>query len=92
MSAFDVSAFLDTTTTEANSRRDPLPTTESYIGTLGEPKFRSFQGTKDPTQTYTVQDWSPRQLQGKTVRVYIKHEPHKETGELYDRVASVTKV
>lgn len=151
MSAFDVEAFLDTTTTEANTRRPPLPATDGYYGILGLPKFRQFQGTKDPSKTYTVMEvpvtitgsenpavaelginavtvgyqifvdmtpiggfdtsagrngnlrrlreatdlntpgesFSPRLFEGKRVRVAIKHEPNRETGDIYDRVEAV---
>lgn len=56
-SAFDPTAFLDATTTEAATRRPPLPienpaaTDGLYIGVLGEPKVRAWQGTKDPSKS-----------------------------------------
>lgn len=153
-SPFDPSLFLDASTTEASTRRPPLPVGE-YQGTLGEPKFRQTIGKKETNlgQTYTWLDvpvtidltqypdlqsavgvdqvvltysgrvdttpsggldygkgkspglrqirdatglnvagspFSPRQLQGRVVRVKVKHEPFE--GELMDRVDSVAKI
>lgn len=61
-SQFDPNTFLDATTTEAATRRPPLPVENPvspdglYQGILGEPKFRSFAGTKDPSKTYLAFD------------------------------------
>lgn len=53
-SVFDSQTFLDATTTEANSRRPPLPAGRDFIGIIGDLKEpRQVQGKKDPTQTYT---------------------------------------
>ena len=55
-SAFDPTMFLDATTTEAATRRPPLPAGD-YVGLIGELKSpRSVQGKKDPTQTYVFMD------------------------------------
>lgn len=51
MSAFDPTSFLDATTTEANTRRPPLPAGMDFIAIIGEPKSRAWQGKKDPTQS-----------------------------------------
>jgi hypothetical protein len=45
-STFDPSQFLDATTTEALTRRPPLPVGE-YIGTIGEPKMRAWESKKE---------------------------------------------
>lgn len=55
-SAFDVSTFLDATTTDALSRRPPIPAGTELLGIIGEPKARQSQGKKDPTQTFTFLD------------------------------------
>lgn len=46
-SGFDPSAFLGATMTEANTRRPPIPAGTALPGTLGEPKMRQTEGTKD---------------------------------------------
>ena len=45
LSSFDPAAFLDATTTEALVRRPPLPVGD-YVGTVGEPKSRSWTSQK----------------------------------------------
>jgi hypothetical protein len=56
-SQFDPNLFLDATTTEAATKRPPLPETNPatsdglYVGILKLPKFREWQGKKDPTQS-----------------------------------------
>ena len=56
-SAFDPALFLEATTTEAATRRPPLPVENPasadhlYTGLIGEPKMRTWQGKKDPTQS-----------------------------------------
>ena len=45
LSNFDPSQFLDATTTEAATRRPPLPVGD-YVGTLGEPKSRTWESKK----------------------------------------------
>lgn len=45
MSAFDVDSFLDAQTTEAASKRPPLPAGSEYTATIGEPVGRA--GEKD---------------------------------------------
>ena len=44
-SMFDPNLFLDATTTEALTRRPPLPAGMDFVGTVGEPVTR--RGTKD---------------------------------------------
>jgi hypothetical protein len=44
-SNFDPALFLDATTTEAATRRPPLPVGD-YIGTIGEPKSRAWESKK----------------------------------------------
>jgi hypothetical protein len=56
MSAFDPTQFLDATTTEAATRRPPLPVGD-YLGVLGAPDVRQVQGKKDPSQTYAFCDF-----------------------------------
>src|SRR5579864_1023292 len=46
-SVFDPSAFLDSTTTDAFTRRPPLPANSEYVGMIGEPKTRQTKGTKE---------------------------------------------
>lgn len=55
-SAFDPSSFLDTTTTDALTRRPPIPAGKELLGIIGEPKPRQSQGKKDPNATYTFLD------------------------------------
>jgi hypothetical protein len=55
-SSFDPTQFLDSTTTEAASRRPPLPVGD-YLGVLGAPDVRQVQGKKDPSQSYTFIDF-----------------------------------
>lgn len=153
-SVFDPSAFLDATTTEAATRRPPLPAGAEFIGTVGEPKPRTWQGKKDPSQSGialdvpveidlsaypdvqtqlggvekvtliggimldmtpdkksidfspgkngTLRRWrealnmnlpgeafSFRMMQGRLIRVKVKHEPYE--GELYDKIDSVAR-
>ena len=45
ISNFDPSVFLDATTTDAATRRPPLPVGD-YIGTVGEPKSRAWESKK----------------------------------------------
>jgi hypothetical protein len=46
-SAFDPSVFLDATTTDAFTRRPPLPANAEFVGIIGEPKTRTTKGTKE---------------------------------------------
>lgn len=56
-STFEPSQFLDAITTEAATRRPPLPPGE-YIATVGEPDPRiNVQGKKDPSKTYNFIDF-----------------------------------
>lgn len=61
-SAFNPEQFLNAQTTEAGSRRPPLPIENPaspdglYIGLIGEPKMRVVQGKKDPTKSYMICD------------------------------------
>lgn len=55
-STFDPTQFLDATTTEAATRRPPLPVGD-YLGVLGAPDVRPVQGKKDPSQTYIFVDF-----------------------------------
>lgn len=56
-SAFDPATFLDATTTEAATRRPPLPVENPaapdgcYVAVIGEPKPRAWQGKNDPTKS-----------------------------------------
>jgi hypothetical protein len=56
MSAFNPDSFLDSTTTDALTRRPPIPAGVELIGIIGEPKPRQSQGKKDPTATFTFLD------------------------------------
>lgn len=73
-SQFDPASFLEATTTEAGTRRPPLPVENPassdglYIGIIGEPKIRTWTGKKDPTQSGIACDLPikievPQQLQ-----------------------------
>ena len=142
MSAFDVDSFLDAQTTEAASKRPPLPAGMEYTGTIGEPVTRSgekegkpwaamdfpIQLTLPEGETVSLKygtfidvtddgkslDWSPgrnsglrrlreatglnekgktfspRMLQGRQVRVKIKHRLYE--GEVFDEIGAVAKV
>ena len=63
-SAFDPQAFLDAQTTEAASRRMPLPIENPvagdglYTGVIGEPSLRPWQGKKDPTKSGLALDFT----------------------------------
>jgi len=56
-SAFDPASFLDATTTEAATRRPPLPIEAPgsadglYVALVGEPKIRAWQGKADPSKS-----------------------------------------
>lgn len=56
-SAFDPAAFLDATTTEAATRRPPLPIENPasadnlYTAIIGEPKIRAWTGKVDPSKS-----------------------------------------
>jgi hypothetical protein len=58
LSGFDPSLFMSATLTEPSVRRPPLPAGIVLRGTIGEPKFRQTQGTKDSNrgETYTWLD------------------------------------
>lgn len=56
MSNFDPAAFLDTTYTESNTKRNPIPSGTDIVGVIGEPKARVWQGKADPTKSGTVVD------------------------------------
>jgi hypothetical protein len=57
-SNFDPSVFLQATTTEANTRRPPIPGGTVLLGTIGEPKIRQTEGKKEAVlgQTFTWLD------------------------------------
>lgn len=152
-SNFDPNAFLDSTTTEALTKRPPLPAGSDFVGTILEISMRPWQGKKDPTQSgwamdvqieidltaypevqkalggipkITMKDgimlemsasggidnspgknsklrryreavglneagapFSPRMMQGRQIRVKIKHRPYE--GDIFDEVDSVAK-
>jgi hypothetical protein len=46
-SSFDPAIFLDATTTDAFTRRPPLPANSEFVGLIGEPKTRQTKGTKE---------------------------------------------
>ncbi|MDX2059909.1 MAG: hypothetical protein SFV24_19020 [Gemmatimonadales bacterium] len=48
---FDPSAFLDATTTEALTKRPPLPAGLDFVATIGELKSVAWQGKADPTKS-----------------------------------------
>jgi len=56
MSNFDPASFLDATITEPTTKRNPLPAGMDFVGIIGEPKSRTWQGKKDPTQSGIVVD------------------------------------
>lgn len=57
-SIFDPAQYLDSTTTEAAEKRDPLPATQDWIGEITDVKSRASQGKKDPSQTYLFFDYA----------------------------------
>lgn len=57
MSIFDVEQYLDSTTTEAGEKRDPLPMGQDWIAEISDVKGRASQGKKDPSQTYLFFDF-----------------------------------
>lgn len=56
-SAFDPSSFLSATTTEAATRRPPIPAGRDILAIIGEPKVRKVQGKKDPTKEFIFVDF-----------------------------------
>lgn len=55
--SFDPNSFLSATTTEAATRRPPIPAGLDLIATIGEPKARQVQGKKDVTKSYLFFDF-----------------------------------
>lgn len=55
-SIFDPNALLSTTTSDAFSRRPPIPAGTELVGVIGEVKPRQNAGKKDPTKMYTFLD------------------------------------
>lgn len=152
-SAFNPETFLDQTTSEQGQRRPPVASGLDFVGVIGEPKARSVQGKKDPTQSYVFcdipitldltthpseaarvgqekvtlrhsisldftpqgaldwapgknraltayrealglnekgQSFSPRMLVGRFIRAKVGHRTNE--GDVYDEIASVTRV
>lgn len=56
MSMFDPATLLDTTTSDALTRRPPLHAGTEMVGTIGEPKARQAPGKKNPQEVYTFLD------------------------------------
>jgi hypothetical protein len=56
VSNFDPASFMDATVTEAMTKRPPIPAGRDVIGIIGEPKIRTWQGKKDPTQSGIAAD------------------------------------
>jgi hypothetical protein len=56
ISNFDPSAFLDATTTEVNTKRNPIPAGTDVVAIIGEPKARTWVGKADPTKSGIVVD------------------------------------
>jgi hypothetical protein len=50
-SQFDPESFLDSTTTEAATKRPPLPAGSTWTAEITELKSRSWTGKKDPSQS-----------------------------------------
>lgn len=50
MSHFDPESFLDATTTEASTRRNPIPAGADVVATIGAPKSRSWT-SRDQTKS-----------------------------------------
>lgn len=50
-SAFNPDLFLAATTTEASTKRLPIPAGRDLTGVIGDLKPRQWQGKKDPTQS-----------------------------------------
>ena len=44
---FDPNVFLQATTAEANTRRNPVPAGTTLVGTLGEPKITTSEGKQE---------------------------------------------
>jgi hypothetical protein len=57
MSNFDPNTFLSATTTEAATRRPPIPAGRDFVATIGEPKARQVQGKKDASKSYVFIDF-----------------------------------
>lgn len=51
MSNFDPEIFLDSTTTEVQVKRPPIPAGSEVVGTIKNLKMRNWQGSKDPTKS-----------------------------------------
>jgi hypothetical protein len=56
MSNFDPSSFLDASITEPTTKRLALPAGMDFVGTIGEPKARTWQGKTDPSKGGVVVD------------------------------------
>lgn len=56
MSNFDPASFLDATISEPTTRRNPLPAGRDFVGVIGEPTTRTWQGKADPTKSGVVVD------------------------------------
>jgi hypothetical protein len=65
-SQFDPSLLLDATTSEASTRRPPIPAGTELIGIIEEINPRVVQGKKDPSKSYTFVDVK--------IRVSVPHE------------------
>jgi len=55
-SIFDPQSFLDATTTEAATKRPPIPAGTELVGVISKIASRAWQGKKDPTQGGIVID------------------------------------
>lgn len=55
-SVFDPNSFLDATTTEASTKRPPIPAGTDLVGTITKAVGRAWQGKKDPTQSGVAVD------------------------------------
>ena len=57
MSIFDLDTFLDASTSEAGTKRPPLPAGESFVGVIGDIKPpRETAGKQDPSKSYIFLD------------------------------------
>lgn len=57
MTAFDPATFIDQTISEPSTKRPPLPAGRDYIGVIGEPKPRPWQGKQDPSKSGMAIDY-----------------------------------
>lgn len=75
-SIFDPSSILDANTTEAATKRPPIPAGTILKGIISDITVRQSQGKKDPSKTYTFMDIKivcPLEVEGYPPEVTLTH-------------------